>query len=218
MLLAACETPLTHSIYGGKAPGLQVSDQQSVVVMGALIRNRGNYEMWFTSPRPIPVEGGWIQYDPVSRARIGTNMLYFTHSCNAGAPDCSATRYYAFQAPPGSYAFAWVIKSKDGSGAPYASGLTCFVQFKKCAVQFLSNGLSMVPAFSMEATVPSNALTFTVEPNEVIYVGDMTFDFDKDSKVKISTAISESAARNFISTYSFANRLVVKPFRVGATR
>jgi hypothetical protein len=173
----------------------------------------------FSSPKPMPVEGGWIKYDPQTRTRLGKDMLVFDNGCVAGAAYCEATHYYAFRVDPGTYAFAWLLKAKNGSESAYPryGGLNCFVQFKTCAVETTSYGQAFLPLFSAEATVPSNALTFAVGSNQVIYVGNLTFDFDKDSNFKLSISMNESEARKFMSVSNVADRLVVKPLQRTAT-
>lgn len=153
---------------------------------------------------PWAVFGGWVTIDPATDMRAGKTMTYFRFLGGALASDAvrGRTQYLTYTLPAGTYALAWV------EHGPMLYEPTLFQ-----SIVTRSSEYSFSRQFSDLAKAPPNTPVFVVKPGDVVYVGDLTFDFGTPLSVHWSTSVTEAEARAGVAREGIGDRMTLRPMR-----
>jgi hypothetical protein len=204
LLTAGCARLGTDTIapISEKGPAA-VAPDRSLVIIGVAMRNPVAGPLWTN----IGVHTRWMEFDPETRSRLGTMQVAARIGCAAAYPDpgCNgATQYFAYDLPPGSYTLAWV---DHAAGYDYSPARFAYV------IRTESRGSVDDRIFSKRAEARPEAPRFDARAGEVVYVGDVVFDFADKQRLKWAPALSEDGARRVAARLGVADRLVTRPWR-----
>lgn len=200
-LMTACGTPdpNTRIIPVDAGHALALPGSKAVVVTGIEVDNPSRTRLFGI---PIVTTINWIAVDPITRLRVGTAMPSMESGCLLGS-DCdggigSGTRYVAFVLEPGTYALGYVA---GGTGVAMPSAFTQ-----------LSTGGSGHTA-SLEARAQAMAPEFELAAGEVVYAGDLVFDFGSQGWLAWSLQRNEAAARAYLAGTGLADHMLTRLMR-----
>ena len=125
---------------------------------------------------PTTVYTGLIRFDGGTGARIGRENVLIADECDIPllvgfrkeSKACSSVQFHAYIVEPGNYALGWNL------WATY-NDMWMVTNFEALATSEAARDLQCY-AISLRAQVPKGALSFHVEPNQVVYVGNMVLD------------------------------------------
>jgi hypothetical protein len=199
-LNAACMTNPNTSIEAVAPAAIRPSGNQAVVVMGVSVSNPARSEMF---GKASGGGGSWIAFDPLTGLR--NNAVLFTPgvSCDLlGHCDGIGTMLYkTFVLAPGSYAMAYTASSQ---GVFYTVDRADGQPWTPCV------------AYSFEepfktARPQTLAPSFAVQAGEVVYVGNLTFDFSRHSWAGWSFSLDQAEARAALAPSGLADHLITRP-------
>lgn len=206
VLLTSCSNADGYSnnkiVPTSPSQAVQISSSKAAVVFGTIavkpapLRPFGYHE---------PSDISWIAIDPKTRQRTGTAMLSMIMPCSAfyscDAVAGVAVQYQLFLLDPGTYALGCVM-----SGV-YTATPSAFQQ-----LAIYAEGIKGC-AGTLEAQAKGIAPTFTLRAGEVVYAGDLAFDFSDRGWMRWSLQQHDAAAESFIRATGLADRMQFKAMR-----
>lgn len=199
----ACMTNPNRSI-DAAPPGQAVrpTGDQAVMVLGMSLSNPARSELFGDA-----LGGGasWIAFDPRTGLRDNSVLLSTGLSCDllSRCEGVGTILYRSYLLEPGNYAMAYAASK---FGTYFTSDQADGTAWAPCRSGPLD------PAFQT-ARPQSLAPSFTVQAGEVLYVGNLTFDFSRHGWAGWSFSLDEAAARAALVPSGLAERLVSRPMR-----
>lgn len=211
LLLAGCASHQVYIVHGNQSAAAQLKPQagKSAVVFGYALRNVKPSDHGLFNPDGF-VGAGLIQVDPKTGRRIGDTLAaQMWGQCSTLPEVCNGTLYNIRMLPPGTYALAVVYEGPYGG-----SGLVCLVE-GKCVVTIRmpyheAEDINADPA----ARVVPTTYTFTVGPDETVYIANFIFDFE-NQELNLSTTQTPDDARHFLAKDGLADGMMARPMKQG---
>lgn len=176
-------------------------NDHAIVVVGVSLANRSSWLI-----QKCFEDYGLIAIDPRTKGRVGDLLTRrcemcgilatHTNACNGGAD------YAAYELPAGSYAFGYLL---------YDQIALSLADFKDLRVWY-ANGAVYRRDVSSEARLAPGTPRVSVRPGEVVYVGDIVFDFSNKKDIRWSIRNNEAGARGFLEGTDLARRMVSRPW------
>jgi hypothetical protein len=198
LALGGCEatrnlSPFVHEPLTEAVP-TQLPDGQALVIVGMSTMLNG---LMFGAAEYSA--GGWIKIDSQTRERRDNDALEWTRGTGIAAPASvrGGRGYDIYMMPAGTYALAW-LQRYNHFYFPVE-----FEQFHGMSTA-ASGGLILLRSFSPNARARPNAPTFTVNPGEVLYVGDLYLSFVGNKDVRWSIKRSDDDMMKFLASKGVA--------------
>lgn len=199
-LLAACANHDPNRYIAPVNPSqlLQIPSGKGAVIIGHSVKNPTERSLQLA---PDSTGIGWIAIDPVTGRRVGVDAAVAQLTCNmlgnCDADTGRAVQYQVYVLDPGTYALGWV-----------ANGGTV-------AEPSIFSSLTTAPGFSVSLDARAQATTpvFKLAPGEVVYPGDLIFDFASNDRLSWTIVQNDAAARRYLSATGLAGQLIDRPIR-----
>jgi hypothetical protein len=200
-LNTACMTdPNAHIEAVAPARAARPTGDQAVVVLGISLSNPARSELFGKA------SGGganWIAFDPRTGLRNNSVLLSTGASCDllGRCEGIGTVLYQSYLLEPGSYAMAFAASSL---GLYLTNDRADGQAWAPCA------GVPIDAAFKTARPQPI-APSFTAQAGEVLYVGNLTFDFSRRGWAGWSFSLDEAAARAALAPSALGDRLITRP-------
>jgi hypothetical protein len=145
---------------------------------------------------------GFVPFDPNTGQQIGDRVYTDGRGCGGHKTlSCEIAVYVPLVLPPGHYAL----------GLFYRTLWPHCLMIGKCDI----NERTGEAWVNSSAKVGPDTYTFTVEPNELVYIGDIVIDFDSTLNPVLSVNQTPDAARQSLIKDDLQDRMVVRPMKKG---
>ncbi len=181
--------------------GVALEPGDALVIIGlSIVHPRTHPQFLGLIDKPWVFGLGWIAYDPGTMKRTGKLMAMMNNECGRLWNNfCSGTDYVVHRIPAGTYALGWAAQDRMASFTRFDQ-ITSTIKY---AYNDLGGGqATFVPyrlwSFSDAAVVRPTTPVFSVQPGDIVYVGDVILDFGDPGAVSLSWKQDEAAARAWL--------------------
>lgn len=177
-----------------EASAVKLAPGQAAVVVGVEIANPQHDNLDVADS----MDAIWVAVDPVTGRRNGPALETIAGTLFQKG----GLKYFLYALPSGTYALGYI------SHPQYYGSIFFPTEFADVRI---SGATLYSISLSQAAQVRPNTPIFHAGAAEVVYIGDLAFDFTDPKRVHWTVRQTEEAARAYLSSVGLADRMVVRP-------